>query len=257
MEDDCHGQYYHQYGRYPYVTVPHHRAAYVIPRRHYDEEYSDYYRDYKTQSRDYDRRLKTYQQAIYYIRVLAYIQIFIAGVLLVSDVSRIVLLWTFVQSVGTIIEMICQLSFPLFTLILGFLSLTSALSPSSVLSKSVVILLLATVVPNFVFPKQAAFITSAVDAVEVARASDRTYLKQVTADMSMGMIRSETHHKLLRLLSSMGSRWPLGIQDLSSLPADFLLLLQYLLVSYAMFSFLQLVIQVATIYFLVRLLTVQ
>ncbi|RCN31913.1 hypothetical protein ANCCAN_22297 [Ancylostoma caninum] len=105
MEDDCHGQYYHQYGRYPYVTMPHHRAAYVIPRRHYDEEYSDYYRDYKTQSRDYDRRLKTYQQAIYYIRVLAYIQIFIAGVLLVSDVSRIVLLWTFVQSVGTIIEM--------------------------------------------------------------------------------------------------------------------------------------------------------
>ncbi|RCN34560.1 hypothetical protein ANCCAN_19598 [Ancylostoma caninum] len=106
MEDDCHGQYYHQYGRYPYVTMPHHRAAYVIPRRHYDEEYSDYYRDYKTQSRDYDRRLKTYQQAIYYIRVLAYIQIFIAGVLLVSDVSRIVLLWTFVQSVGTIIEMV-------------------------------------------------------------------------------------------------------------------------------------------------------
>ncbi|KHJ97606.1 hypothetical protein OESDEN_02414 [Oesophagostomum dentatum] len=80
---------------------------------------------------------------------------------------------------------------------------------------------------------------------------------QVTVDMSMGMIRSETHHKLLRLLSSMGSRWPLGIQDLSLLPADFLLLLQYLLVSYAMFSFLQLVVQVATIYFLVRLLTVQ
>ncbi|KHJ77066.1 hypothetical protein OESDEN_23314, partial [Oesophagostomum dentatum] len=134
-------------------------AAYVIPRRHFDDEYSDYYRDFKTQSRDYDRRLKTYQKAIYYIRVMAYIQIFIAGVLLVSDVSRIVLLWTFVQSVGTIIEMICQLSFPLFTLILGFLSLTTALSPSSVLSKSVAILLLATVIPNFVFPKQAAFIT--------------------------------------------------------------------------------------------------
>ncbi|VDO69313.1 unnamed protein product [Haemonchus placei] len=135
------------------------RSPYMISRRQYDDDYSDYYRDFKAQSRDYDRRVQTYQQAIYFIRVMAYIQIFIAGVLLVSDVSRIVLLWTFVQSASTIIEMICQLSFPLFSLILGFLSLTSALSPSSVISKSVAILLIAAIVPNFVFPKQAAFIT--------------------------------------------------------------------------------------------------
>ncbi|WKY09824.1 hypothetical protein Q1695_002295 [Nippostrongylus brasiliensis] len=256
MDDEVY--YYHQYtSRLPYFTATPQRNPYMISRRYYDDDYSDYYRDYKTQSRDYDRRVKTYQQAIYFIRVMAYIQIFIAGVLLVSDVSRIVLLWTFVQSVSTIIEMICQLSFPLFSLILGFLSLTCALSPSSVISKSVLVLLVATVVPNFVFPKQAAFITTAIDAVEVARAADRTLFKQMSLDMSMGMIRSTTHHKLLRMLSSNGQRWPLGIQDISALPSDFLVLLQYLLVSYAMFAFLQLVVQVATIYSLVKLLTVQ
>ncbi|KAK6041203.1 hypothetical protein COOONC_21292 [Cooperia oncophora] len=145
---------------YGYTEVAIFRNPYVISRRQFDDDYSDYYRDFKAQSRDYDRRVQTYQHAIYFIRVMAYIQIFIAGVLLVSDVSKIVLLWTFVHSAGTIIEMICQLSFPLFSLILGFLSLTSALSPSSVISKSVAILLIATIVPNFVFPKQAAFITS-------------------------------------------------------------------------------------------------
>lgn len=201
--------------------------------------------------------MKIYQQAIYFVRVTAYIQIFIAGVLLVSDVSRIVLLWTFVQSTSTIIEMICQLSFPLFSLILGFLSLTCAVSPSSAISKSVLVLLVATVVPNFVFPKQAAFITTAVDAVEVARASDRGPSKEMSLDMSMGMIRSTAHNKLLRILSSTSNRWPLGIQDISSLPPDFLVLLQYLLVSYAMFALLQLVVQVAVIYSLVKLITVQ
>ncbi|VDO70227.1 unnamed protein product [Heligmosomoides polygyrus] len=216
---------------------------YLFSRRHFDDDYSDYHRDFKSQTRDYDRRVKIYQQAIYFVRVTAYIQIFIAGVLLVSDVSRIVLLWTFVQSTSTIIEM---LSFPLFSLILGFLSLTCAVSPSSAISKSVLVLLVATVVPNFVFPKQAAFITTAVDAVEV-----------MSLDMSMGMIRSTAHNKLLRILSSTSNRWPLGIQDISSLPPDFLVLLQYLLVSYAMFALLQLVVQVAVIYSLVKLITVQ
>ncbi|XGW01748.1 hypothetical protein V3C99_014113 [Haemonchus contortus] len=257
MDDDF--PYYQQYGtRLPtYISAPYHRSPYMISRRQYDDDYSDYYRDFKAQSRDYDRRVQTYQQAIYFIRVMAYIQIFIAGVLLVSDVSRIVLLWTFVQSASTIIEMICQLSFPLFSLILGFLSLTSALSPSSVISKSVAILLIAAIVPNFVFPKQAAFITSAVEAVDVSRATDRNLVKQVSLDMSMGMIRSTTHHKMLRMLSSTGPRWPLGIQDIASLPVDFLILLQYLLVSYAMFAFLQLVIQIITVYFIVKLLSVQ
>ncbi|VDL82038.1 unnamed protein product [Nippostrongylus brasiliensis] len=180
MDDEVY--YYHQYtSRLPYFTATPQRNPYMISRRYYDDDYSDYYRDYKTQSRDYDRRVKTYQQAIYFIRVMAYIQI-------------------------------CQLSFPLFSLILGFLSLTCALSPSSVISKSVLVLLVATVVPNFVFPKQAAFITTAIDAVEVARAADRTLFKQMSLDMSMGMIRSTTHHKLLRMLSSNGQRWPLGIQ---------------------------------------------
>ncbi|VDL83487.1 unnamed protein product [Nippostrongylus brasiliensis] len=53
---------------------------------------------------------------------------------------------------------------------------------------------------------------TAIDAVEVARAADRTLFKQMSLDMSMGMIRSTTHHKLLRMLSSNGQRWPLGIQ---------------------------------------------
>ncbi|KAK6030759.1 hypothetical protein OSTOST_03100, partial [Ostertagia ostertagi] len=235
MDDEF--QYYQQYGaRLPsYFSAPYHRSPYMISRRQYDDDYSDYYRDFKAQSRDYDRRVQTYQHAIYFIRVrqefltknlpwllTISLQIFIAGVLLVSDVSRIVLLWTFVQSAGTIIEMICQLSFPLFSLILGFLSLTSALSPSSVISKSVAILLIAAIVPNFVFPKQAAFITTAVEAVEVSRAADRNLMKQ----------------------------------DIASLPVDFLVLLQYLLVSYAMFAFVQLVIQVITVYFLAKLLSV-
>ncbi|KJH45573.1 hypothetical protein DICVIV_08377 [Dictyocaulus viviparus] len=287
MDYDCH--YCQQHLRFPpyFPTSQYYKVPYVIPQRYLDEEYSEFYRDLKSLSRDYDRRMDIYQSTIYLIRIMAYIQarkshgqlavpvwytplktqifdfkdpnhlIFIAGVLLVSDVSRIVLLWTYLQSISNVIEMICQLSFPLLTLVLGFLTLTSALSPSSLLSKSVVVVLLATVIPNFVFPKQSVFITSVVDAIEMARAADRTLAKEMSLDVSMGMIQSKTHHKLLRLLTMFGSRWPLGIQDITSLPTDFQALLQYFLISYALSAFIQLVVHIVTLYFLLRLITVQ
>ncbi|KAJ1354500.1 hypothetical protein KIN20_011471 [Parelaphostrongylus tenuis] len=54
-------------------------------------------------------------------------------------------------------------------------------------------------------------ILAAVDAVEVARAADRTVTKEMSLDITMGMIRSKAHHKLLRLLSAIGPKWPLGV----------------------------------------------
>uniref|UniRef100_A0A158PAA1 DUF3336 domain-containing protein n=1 Tax=Angiostrongylus cantonensis TaxID=6313 RepID=A0A158PAA1_ANGCA len=187
MDDEYH-QYYQHRLRLPYFSSSYFRSPYVTPRRNYwnyDDDHSDYYRDFKSQSRDYDQRLRTYERTIYFIRVMAYMQIFTAGVLLVSDVSRIILLWTFLQSVSTVIEMGSHDK--------AFLSWHHMQLQDLMERKE-----------------------AAVDAVEVARAADRTLVKEVgqivSLDITMGMIRSKTHHKLLRLLSAMGPKWPLGIQ---------------------------------------------
>ncbi|VDM52018.1 unnamed protein product [Angiostrongylus costaricensis] len=176
------------------------RSPYVTPKRNYwnyYDDHSDYYRDFKSQSRDYDQRLRTYERTIYFIRVMAYMQIFIAGVLLVSDVSRIILLWTFLQSFSTVIEMVKQLA--------GFnqtyLELVVQQGRTEKMRHIAVEM-----------KKMKSALTSAIDAVEVARAADRTLMKEVSLDITMGMIRSKTHHKLLRLLSAIGPKWPLGIQ---------------------------------------------
>lgn len=70
------------------------------------------------------------------------------------------LLWNYIQLNGVKIEMLANVIFPIFALIVGFICLTAILNPSKALTKCVAILLLVIIVPNFIFPKYSVFMTS-------------------------------------------------------------------------------------------------
>ncbi|CAD6192883.1 unnamed protein product [Caenorhabditis auriculariae] len=260
---------YHPYIPRPplyYNGYPHnYRSPFVLSRPYLAEEdyAADYYREVFAKTtgtlamRDYERRWRIFDTSSYYIKVLAYAQIFIAGVLLVSDVSRLVLLWNYIQFSGAKIEMMAQAVFPLFALVVGFLTLTTVLNPSATLTKTVSVILVATIIPNFVMPKSSAMVSAAAKAVELARATEQTALwKDASTDVDM--IRSETHHRIARLLSlAPSSRWPLGVSDITSLPQDFVLMIEYMLIGYSIFSASLIVFYILSLVCLFRLLSVQ
>ncbi|CAI5451389.1 unnamed protein product [Caenorhabditis angaria] len=229
MDED----YHHPTGYYPnrqiYYSTPAYtyRNPYYI-NRPYIEEDPPYFSDY-------------------YPKLFGknYAQIFIAGILLVTDVSKIVLLWNYVQLSATKMEMLAQIIFPLFSLIIGFTCLTSVLNPSKTFTKFVSILLLIIIVPNFVFPKYSIFMTNAIESVEISQIMDRN-------SMVKGM-----DQKMSKILQFSTARWPLGVTDLSSLPQDFVLMMQYMLIAYSIFSLSLFIFYIITLFCFVRFYTVQ
>ncbi|CAB3398858.1 unnamed protein product [Caenorhabditis bovis] len=261
MDEEIYNNAYYPNRNLYYSSAPYqYRSPFVLSRPYFDDDYTDYYRDFLAKtanfggSRNYDRKLRVFDSSTYYIRVFAYAQIFLAGVLLVTDVSKNVLLWNYVQSNGAKIEMLSHLVFPIFALIVGFICLTSILNPSKTMSKCVAILILVVVVPNFIFPRYSIFMQSAVEAIDVGQMMDRSGLLK---DAEKLMIRSETHNRMSKLLMLSTSRWPLGVSDLTNLPQDFVLMMQYLLIAYSIFSLSLFIFYFITLYCLIRLISVQ
>ncbi|EGT60240.1 hypothetical protein CAEBREN_03002 [Caenorhabditis brenneri] len=257
MEEELYNGFYPNRQIY-YTTAYPYRSPFALNRPYLEDDYTDYYRDYLTKTnsnfaiRDYERKIRVFDFSIYYIRVLSYAQIFLAGILLVTDVSKNVLLWNYIQMNGVKIEMLAHVIFPIFALIVGFICLTAILNPSKALSKSVAILLLVIIVPNFIFPKYSVFMTNAIESVEISQVMDRNLFGK-----DIDMIKSETHNRMSKILMLSTNHWPLGVSDLTSLPTDFVLMMQYLLIAYSVFSLSLFIFYVITLFCFVRLLSVQ
>uniref|UniRef100_A0A8R1E2J5 Uncharacterized protein n=1 Tax=Caenorhabditis japonica TaxID=281687 RepID=A0A8R1E2J5_CAEJA len=259
MEEELYNGAFYPNRHVYYSTAYPYRSPFALNRPYLEDDYTDYYRDYLTKTnsnfaiRDYERKVRVVDSSIYYIRVLSYAQIFLAGILLVTDVSKNVLLWNYIQMNGVKIEMLAHVIFPIFALIVGFICLTAITNPSKALTKCVGVLLLVIIVPNFVFPKYSVFMTTAIESVEISQVMDRNAFGMYEVDL----IKSEAHNKMSKIMMLSSNRWPLGVSDLTSLPTDFVVLMQYLLIAYSVFSLSLFIFYVITLFCFVRLLSVQ
>ncbi|GMT11104.1 hypothetical protein PFISCL1PPCAC_2401, partial [Pristionchus fissidentatus] len=211
--------------------------------------------------RPYGRRMELRENSLYYLRIVAFLQMFLGGVLLVSHVSKMILLWRFIAYSDVHLEMVAQLFYPLYCICLGFLSISTSVEPSLEKTKLTSIFVISTIVPFLVFPSQSHFIQNGREAIEISNFRSRDGLRLQMEEMKKGaMISSEGSHRIIRLLLSHPmtfSKWPLGIQDLSQFSSDFLIAMQFVLGMGAVFSFLHLLSLIFSLVLLIRLLSLQ
>ncbi|CAJ0939138.1 unnamed protein product, partial [Mesorhabditis belari] len=231
------------------------RVPFIIPRPYVDDFIDLRQNNEKPYKGEHE--YEKIERALYVLRFLSFAQIFTGGVLLVTDISKIVLIWNYLSLSDVKLEYVSQLMYPVFVIVLGFVSLSAVVSPSASLTKFLLVLVVVSVVPTVVLPRYSVFITAAIEAMALARAAEQSFYMIQPRDLSQGMIQSEAANKLMRMLSSHNERWPLGIKDLSQLSPDYTLTVQYLLVTYAMFSFVHLLFMIVTLVFLLRLLRYQ
>ncbi|CAJ0582636.1 unnamed protein product, partial [Mesorhabditis spiculigera] len=202
---------------YPFHYNPYHypasytsRGPFFIPRPVIDD-----FAEFRPNEKFFqgDGNYERTEKALYILRFLAFAQIFTGGVLLVTDVSKIVLLWNFLTMSDVKLQYVAQLLYPVFVIVLGFVCLTAVVSPSSTLTKFVLVLVVTTVIPTVLLPANSPFVSAAMEAMSLARTVESAFFSIQPRDLSRGMIQSEAANKMIKMLASHNERWPLGIKE--------------------------------------------
>ncbi|GMS80261.1 hypothetical protein PENTCL1PPCAC_2436, partial [Pristionchus entomophagus] len=72
---------------------------------------------------------------------------FLGGVMLVSHVSKMILLWQHINYSDVHLEMVAQLFYPLYCICLSFLTISTSVEPSIEKTKLTTIFVISTIVP--------------------------------------------------------------------------------------------------------------
>ncbi|KAF8384986.1 hypothetical protein PRIPAC_74128, partial [Pristionchus pacificus] len=211
--------------------------------------------------RPYGRREELRENSLYYLRIIAFLQTFLGGVLLVGHVSKMILLWQHVNYSDVQLEMVAQLFYPMYCICLSFLAISTSVEPSIEKTKLTTIFIISSIVPFLVIPCQSLFIQNSREAIEIFHYRTREGMRlQMEETAKRAMISSEANHRIIRLLlnnPSTFSKWPLGIQDLSQFSSDFLLAIQFVLGLGSLTSFIHLLTLIISLILLIRLLSLQ
>ncbi|TKR86746.1 hypothetical protein L596_011271 [Steinernema carpocapsae] len=189
-------------------------------------------------------RAQIQENFIFFAKLFGFTLSVIGVILVLLDVTKIILLWRFLlhfeHRLGQIVHVFYSFSALLFGLSFFYSLVETTRTVLQIVTFSIVVVLLTTLL----FPSDSSFMKNISHAVQLSRLQQHSIWKELipeSGELGRDLIVSESANRLVRILSAFSlthQLHPLGIQDVSMVPSDYLLTIQYCLVTHAALSLL-------------------
>ncbi|KAK0411453.1 hypothetical protein QR680_005660 [Steinernema hermaphroditum] len=191
--------------------------------------------------REANWRARVHENFVSFAKLFGFALSAIGVILVLLDVTKIVLLWRFLLHFEHRFAQIVNVLYSFLPLLFGLSFFYSLVETTRSVLQVVAFSAGVVLVSTLLFPSDTCFAKNIGQAAQLGRLQQGGLWKELLPDAGRDLVVSEAANRLVRILGAFSltqQLHPLGIQDVSMVPADYLLTIQYCLVTHAALSLL-------------------